>query len=260
MGANKVEATMKRLLSVGWLAALDLAAGSAMAADMNAPVYKAPPASIVYNWTGCYVGGNLGGGWDSISNVRTGQVGIPFPAQDYGSDTGSAFIGGGQIGCDYQVGTWVLGIQGQADWGRINSSHSIPPYPRFSYNTTVNNLATLTGRVGYTVMPQALLYVKAGGAWTRDHLDVTIPTAAFLSESADVNFTGWTVGGGLEWMMMSNLSVFVEYSFMDFGTQSVTFTTAPGAVGAGDIINHSQKVSTALVGVNIRCCGGGSKY
>jgi outer membrane immunogenic protein len=241
----------KCLLGIAALVAL--VGTPALAADM---ALKAPPAPV-FSWSGCYVGGNLGGGFDRISTERTGQVGIPLATQDYGSDTGSAFVGGGQIGCDYQVKSWVVGIRGEADWGRINSSHIIPPFPTFSYNTMANDFAALTGRVGYTLMPQALLYVDAGGAYKRDHLDVTIPAIGFLSEFADANFVGWTVGVGLEWMIMSNLSFFVEYNFMDFGTKSVTFTTAPGAVGAPDIINHSQNDSTILAGFNIRCCASG---
>ncbi len=212
-----------------------------------------PPVSV-WNWTGCYVGANLGGAWDKISDIRTGQ-GIPLAPQDYGSDKGSAFIAGDQVGCDYQVGKWIVGVEGQYDWGKVNGSHVIPPFPGFSYNTTLNNVATLAGRAGYTVLPQALLYGKAGGAWTRDNLTVTIPANSGPSEFANVNFSGWTAGGGLEWLVLPTVSLFAEYDFIDFHAKSVTFTTAPGAVGLPDVITHSQKnVEAFLVGANIRCC------
>ena len=66
-----------------------------------------------------------------------------------------------------QVGKWIVGVEGQYDWGKVNSTHVIPPFPRFSYNTTLSNFATLAGRAGYTVLPQAFLYCKAGGAFGR---------------------------------------------------------------------------------------------
>jgi len=249
---------MKRIIGGLVVSALLIAAPLSIASAADMPLKAPPPVPPpVYSRTGCYVGGNAGAGWDNISTERTGQVGIPLPAQYYGSDSGSGFVGGAQVGCDYQVQSWVLGIRGQGDWGKINSSHIIPPFPSYSYNTTMNDFATLTGRVGYTVVPQVLLYMNAGGAWKSDHLDVTIPTIAFLSEFADVNFTRWTVGGGLEWMILPYLSFFVEYSYMNFGTQSVTFTPGPTAVGPGDIINHSQNVSAVLAGFNLRCCAGG---
>ena len=212
-----------------------------------------PPAPI-RSWTGCYIGANLGGVWDKISDIRTGQ-GHPLAPLDYGSDKGSAFVAGDQAGCDYQVGKWIVGVEGQYDWGKVNSTHVIPPFPRFSYNTTLSNFATLAGRAGYTVLPQAFLYGKAGGAWTRDNLSVTIPASSGLSEFANVNFTGWTIGGGLEWLALPNVSLFAEYEFIDFHAKSVTFTTPPGNVGAPDVITHSQKnVEALLAGVNVRCC------
>jgi outer membrane immunogenic protein len=212
-----------------------------------------PPVSV-WSWTGCYVGANLGGAWDKISDIRTAQ-GRPLAPLDYGSDKGSAFIAGDQAGCDYQVGKWIIGVEGQYDWGKVNGSHAIPPFPRFSYNTTLNNFGTMTGRAGYTVAPQALLYGKAGGAWTRDGLNVIVPATSGPSESANVTFAGVTVGGGLEWLVLPAVSLFAEYNYMDFHAKSVTFTTAPGAIGAPDTITHSQKnVETLLAGVNVRCC------
>jgi outer membrane immunogenic protein len=113
----------------------------------------------------------------------------------------------------------------------------------------------VTGRAGYTVLPQALLYGKAGGAWTRDTLTVIVPATSGPSEFANVNFTGWTAGAGLEWLVLPAVSLFAEYDFADFHAKSVTFTTAPGAIGTPDTITHSQKnVETFLVGANIRCC------
>lgn len=191
--------------------------------------------------------------WDKISNIRTAQ-GRPLRPDDFGSDKGSAFVAGDQAGCDYQLGKWIVGVEGQYDWGKVNSTHAIPPFPRFSYNTTLNNLATMTGRAGYAVLPQALLYGKAGGAWTRDNLVVNIPATSGLSEFANVNFTGWTVGSGIEWLVLPNVSVFAEYEYVDFHAKSVTFT-APGGIGTPDTITHNQKnVEAVLAGVNVRCC------
>jgi outer membrane immunogenic protein len=245
---------MKRLFF--GIAAITASVGPpALAADM--PV-KAPPlaATPFYSWTGCYIGANLGGGWDNISTVRTAAAGgVTFPPEYYGGDSGSAFVGGGQIGCDYQVNKWVFGIQAQGDWGNINSSHVIPLFPTFDYNTSVRGFDTFTGRVGYTVLPQTLLYAKGGGAYVKDSLTVTIPSTNFLSEYVNPNFTGWTAGVGAEWLFMPNVSLFVEYDYLGFVANSVTFIAGPGAVGAGlpaDVINHTQNISTVLGGLNYR--------
>jgi outer membrane immunogenic protein len=238
------------------VSAFTLISAPVSAADMavKTPPSPLPPSAPAYTWTGCYVGGNLGGAWDHISTERIGQVTNPVTPQDFGSDSGSASVGGIQGGCDYQINSsWVLGIRGQGDWGKINSSHSEPPFPTFSYNTSANDFATITGRIGYILLPQTLLYVQGGWAHTHDHLDVTIPTVGFLSEFADVDFSGWTVGGGVEWAITPYLSLFAEYNYLGFDTKTVTFTIGPTAVPPGpDIINHTQNVQTALVGANFR--------
>lgn len=219
-----------------------------------------PPPVVVYNWSGCYIGGNLGGGWAKTSQVRVGiNPNVPLPAQDFGAGEGSAFIGGGQVGCDYQfAGNWVVGVQGMFDFGNINSSHIIPPFPTFSSADHTKDIFTATARIGYLFAPQFLAYVKGGGAWTRTDSIVTIPAINFLSETALGNDrSGWTVGGGLEWMFAPGWSVFGEYNYMDFRTKTFSYVPGPTAVGTGDIIQNRLTTQTALVGVNYKFNFGG---
>src|SRR5882757_626245 len=155
--------------ALGMLAAVAMT-GSAFAADMAPRYTKAPPAPVVvYSWTGCYIGGNVGGGWERTRQTQIGKVGGPaiIPNNDFGSSDGSDFTGGGQIGCDYQfANNWVIGIQGMYDYARIDSSHIIPAFPAFTSNVRVKDIYTATGRIGYLFTPQLLGYVKGGGAWT----------------------------------------------------------------------------------------------
>jgi outer membrane immunogenic protein len=101
-------------------------------------------------------------------------------------------------------------------------------------------------------------YVKGGGAWTNTYTAVfgTIPTN-FLSEFASADRSGWTVGGGLEWMFAPGWSVFGEYNYMDFGRTDVAFTQAPGTVGAPTVVSTRLTMQTALVGVNYKFNFGG---
>jgi outer membrane immunogenic protein len=234
--------------------------GAVSAADLPAGVYtKAAAAPVMtYNWSGCYVGGSVGGGWARTEQTRIGLVnGVVIPAQDYGSATGSQFIGGGQIGCDYRFGgNRVVGLQGMFEFGRIESGHIIPPFPNFAFSDRTGNLFTATARVGYLFAPQVLAYVKGGGAWTRTESLVfgSVPVN-FLSESAlGSDRTGWTVGGGLEWMFAPGWSVFGEYDYMDFGRRNIGYVVGPQTVpgGVGDILSTRLTARTALVGVNHR--------
>jgi outer membrane immunogenic protein len=245
--------------ALGMLAAVAMT-GSAVAADMAPRYTKAPPPApiVVYNWTGCYIGGNIGGGWAKQDQFRIDQFGIgPAPA-NYGGETGSAFIGGGQVGCDYQfAGNWVVGIQVQGDWGSIKGSHALPAFPTFTMFDKTDFIGTVTGRIGYLFAPQLLGYVKGGGAWTRSSDFLQLPGGGLSEASGNWNASGWTVGGGLEWMFAPGWSVFGEYNYMDFGTRTVNFIAAPGLVPTGEHVSIKQTASTALVGVNYKFNWGG---
>ena len=85
-------------------------------------------------------------GWDRFSAGEVGFAGVPTPFVDYGSNTGSSFIGGGQIGCDYQFASnWVIGIQGKTEFGNINSSNPVAAFPGVTAVFKLKNTETLTG-------------------------------------------------------------------------------------------------------------------
>src|SRR5437763_3051073 len=117
----------KRVVSVVVAVGAAFGIGAASGADLaprdtKTPVYGAPAVS----WTGCYLGGNIGAGWDSFHSGEVAFAGVPTPFVDFGGNNGSSLIGGGQIGCDYQfAANWVIGIQAQAEFGSINSSNAV---------------------------------------------------------------------------------------------------------------------------------------
>jgi outer membrane immunogenic protein len=228
----------------------------ALAADM--PLKAAPPPPA-WTWTGCYIGGNAGAGWTNQNQNRIDVISLagvvsPSPVP-YGSETDSGVVGGGQVGCDYQFGGgFVIGIQGQFDWGDLRGSHpSGFPFGGFNMNDTTRSFQTLTGRLGYAFTPGLLAYAKGGAAWVQnsDTL-IGVGPPSFLSESASWTASGYTVGGGLEWRLAPTWSVFAEYNYMNFGTKSVTFIAPAGLTGAGEIIGVGQNVQTAVVGMNWR--------
>jgi len=239
-----------------------LLAGPAMAADMAVKARPQPvPAPVaVYNWTGCYIGGNVGGADARIRERSTSVAGVALDS-DFGRSSDTGLIGGGQIGCDYQfANSFVVGVQGMFDFTDLNSHQTLPAFPTFFSETRTRDVFTVTGRVGYLFTPAVLAYVKGGGAWAR--IDTThfgtVPAPTFVSETAlRQDRQGWTIGGGLEWMVAGGWSVFGEYNFMDFGTETVNFINGPGTVGAPSVVRTRYEIQQALFGVNYKFNLGG---
>jgi outer membrane immunogenic protein len=264
-----------RKLSLSTIALVTFAGSAVMAADLPppaAPVYRPPPVVVVpaFTWTGCYIGGNVGGAWVNThsydpNGVITGIAGVPVVNGDLGAQTVAGFAGGGQLGCDYQVDRFVFGIGGMIDGTSVNGTID-QPGGFFTSGPQVPWFATLTARAGVTVTPTGLLYVKGGGAWMKDNftLSLTPAGAAFLGglgvvatpgavASVGFNSSGWTAGAGFEWAFNDRVSVFAEYDYLSFGTTTANFATTvpiplPGAFSLG--VSHNVNVFT--VGVNLR--------
>jgi outer membrane immunogenic protein len=255
----------KMIFSAALAVSAMLGIAAASAADLPARTYTKAPAPapmMVYNWTGCYIGGNVGGAQSRNSQQEVGRIdGTVFnPPFNYGSGQGTDVVGGGQIGCDYQfAGNWVIGVQGMFDFGNVRSTHTLTDFPAFYSDDRTKDLFTATARAGYLFAPSLLGYVKGGGAWTRTDTSIYFfgPPVSLSESAIGVNRSGWTVGGGLEWMFLPGWSVFGEYNYLDFGSKNVNFVTAPGAVGAADVVRTRLRVDQFLVGVNYKFNWGG---
>jgi len=215
---------------------------SAFSADRPVP-YKAAPmvAAPVFSWTGCYVGANGGYGWAKETyHEEAGDVFNKYTPK------GGAI--GGQIGCDYQTGPWVVGLRGLWDWSNLKG-HGIegPPEPVDTWldSANIRSFAMATARLGYTIQPDSLLYVNGGAAWKRVHFFDGLIAGGSVS-TANVTRSGWTVGIGWEKMFAPNWSFFVEYDFADFGKMHPNFG---GSFTPGDI---TERLQVVLVGLNYR--------
>jgi outer membrane immunogenic protein len=230
---------MKKLL-LGAAAMIAFAA-PALAADMPARTYsKAPvytPPEAVYNWTGFYIGGHLGGAFAGNNSLQ-------------GSD--GRFLGGVQGGFDYQFATnWVMGVEAQYSWLGTNNNGVLFPGGTLITNNN-DQLGSVTGRLGYTWGP-ALLYAKGGYAW-RDNNNFNVSNGGVpVGFTTDANHRdGYTVGTGLEYMFAPNWSAKVEYQYYNFG--STTFTGGPAEI-VGTRFRDDEH--TVKAGLNYRFGWGG---
>ena len=231
---------MKKIL----LGAVALAAfaGPAFAADMPARTYKAPPAytapAVIYNWTGFYIGGHVGGAFTDGTNLL-------------GSD--ARFLGGVQGGFDYQFASnWVMGVEAQYSWlgGGTNNGVLFPGGTLVTGNS--DQLGSVTGRLGYTWGP-TLLYAKGGYAWRdNNNLGATVGGVPVAFTTDGNHKDGYTVGAGLEYMFAPNWSAKAEYQYYNFG--KTTFTAGPADIVGTSFRNDEH---TVKVGVNYRFGWGG---
>src|SRR6266516_4148483 len=156
---------MKKFLLTSVAGVALITAGSANAADLRAPVYKAPPPvaapAPVFSWTGCFVGAHWGWGWgrkDVDIREFTEPVSGGFLTESAsGRIHTSGPIFGGQVGCDYQFGfgkgfggpvAFVIGVQGDVAAADINGFDGDPLDPRFSVLRVMeDSIASVTGRI-----------------------------------------------------------------------------------------------------------------
>ena len=216
------------------------------------PAKPFPPPAI-YDWTGIYVGGNVGGGMLTDSVSQNGSSSAGFNLGGSGNLRPAGVIGGGQIGANYEFAPWVVGIEGSWDASGIQGNTLIacsackvsvpvgtPPVatpmsiPNERFTSQAQWVAALTGRVGYAANDW-LFYAKAGGAWmdvryTEDLLAGGLKAASIAAGTTVATQvltdtrSGFTVGVGIEFGLVENITGKIEYDFYDFGSKNYNFS------------------------------------
>jgi outer membrane immunogenic protein len=237
---------------------------NASAADVRArpaPSYAPPPpvyAPPAFSWTGFYLGGNIGGAW-AHRDVTDTFFGVNF---NNGNDKG-VFIGGGQVGYNWQVGYGVLGIEADFD-GVANNNNTGTVFTAFGpVQVTSNNrwITTVAARFGVT-NGNWLFYGKAGGGWVgnEDFTVTNLRTGSSFNISNDNSNSGWLLGAGIEWAFAANWSAKVEYNYL--GLEDRKFIVPPGSpFFPGDTFTRSNRnLQMVKAGINYRFNLGGYGY
>jgi outer membrane immunogenic protein len=221
--------------------------GPSFAADMARPYYKAPLAPT-FSWTGCYIGGDVGGAW---SNQDVSNTSPPGNAQAgvTGTINGSSVIGGGYAGCNFQwTPSWVVGIEGDFSGTHLGGTAVAPNLfangapvgsGGIAWTSNLESIATVRGRIGYLWAPNVLLFATGGGAWGRtnytslDAFSGGCPNCGFTSFSN--TSSGWVAGAGVDWAPWSNNWI-VRVEYLHYELQGATstsfFQSAPAIVAA----------------------------
>jgi outer membrane immunogenic protein len=235
----------------------------ARAADL-APVKALPPVEAPFNWNGFYLGGHFGGGALSDTVTFVGTLNSTnFPAGTVAKEPASGVLGGVQAGYNWQFANWLVGVEGDFSFtsfggsvsggdnivSLVDSNFVAHPSPR------VNDLATITGRFGYT-FGRVLLFGKAGWGWARttDNSFTTNAGTTVEAQTLSATRSGWTAGGGVELGLWPNWSAKIEYDYMGFGTRTLGsfVTTGDAQIPTGSILlrDHDTNIQVVKAGVN----------
>jgi outer membrane immunogenic protein len=242
---TKLIVLLSGLLSVG-------AVATASAADMAVKARPLPPVPV-YSWTGCYIGVQGGGKWGTNRvNYEQNVLAIAPGTRAAADYDNNGWLVGGTVGCNYQTGNWVFGIEGDGAWAEANGEAIETAFPAFRIRTEENWLATIRGRVGYAFAPQVLVYVTGGGAFSGVTLRNYVPGSALLNVSQENTLSGWTVGGGFEYGFTPNWSVKVEGLYIEYQRSNYFRFNDPVA---GATMSNRLTEGVARVGLNYRFGG-----
>jgi outer membrane immunogenic protein len=196
------------------------------------------------SWTGFYVGGNIGAAWADLHTRDRDEVPGTF------KNTPTDFFGGGQIGFNLQRSNFVIGTEVDLG-GMALRGTAIQPLTAGLIQSKLDGgfYGDVTGRLGYAWGP-TLLYAKGGYAFTDASLTVA-DVGEFIRK--DSNFTGWTVGGGVEYKLNPSWGVKAEYLHFDFGRDRIVAPTD------FDRYDNKLAVDTVKIGLNFYF-GGGDRY
>src|SRR5690242_4217711 len=208
---------MKRFLASLATAAMLLSPLAARAADLAVKAAPPPPLPI-FSWTGFYIGGNIGGAW---SNNRWNDT---LFVTNFNNGNNGVFIGGGQIGGNYQIGQFVIGAEWDFDWAANHNNSAgviVPGVGNVAVTANDRWITTVAARFGWAVNTW-MFYGKAGAGWVgTNNLTVTNLTtgasltcnSGFLSNCGSSN-AGWLLGAGFEYAFAPHWTVKAEYDYL----------------------------------------------
>jgi opacity protein-like surface antigen len=221
--------------------------------------YGGPAVPVGYDWSGFYLGPSLGVDWGYTQWTFLSVGTKAYPR--FGG-----MLPGGQIGYNYQMGQWVVGIEGDAGWSNAHGARACPNGFGFNCEIDVNFLSTVTGRVGFAYWDRVLWYGKGGlaigkvAAQGRCNTDSQLLISGGLlnpgcpAQGTSNTALGWTVGAGTEFGLTENWSVRAETSYFNLGKAHYTFGPLDSPVG----VDISRTGFIASIGLNYRFAGFGA--
>jgi outer membrane immunogenic protein len=212
--------------------------GVAQAADIARPVYQAPPVVVAYNWSGFYIGGNLGYGW---GNQNGSALGLEA------SEGIDGWFAGGQIGWNWQApgSPWVWGFEVDSQFGNIGIDRLFATRGNNAIGvwSSLDYFGTARLRLGYA-WDRVMFYGTGGLAWGTNEIggSLLVNGTTFNNAGTSNSHVGWTLGAGFEWALIDNWTAKVEYLYLNLGNENYFPNTIAGLGFDADLDVHTVKV------------------
>jgi outer membrane immunogenic protein len=255
-----------RCLSVAIVVAVSAIAPAQLTSAADMPIKAPPPVAAIYDWTGFYVGGNLG--YSIGRDPSSVSFGPPF-IQHAPSFTlaPAGWLAGGQFGYNWQTDNFVIGLEadwqwtGQKDSACLSLCAPSTEDPSIFFGTAVDQklkwFGTARARIGYAA-DRWLWYLTGGAAWGRVETNLPyITSTSVTGANFDNTKGGWALGAGIETGLSGNWSGKLEYLYMDLGSiTGIINVNIPGAVPGTVPVTSDIRDHIIRVGLNYRLTGG----
>jgi len=236
----------KVLLIVGVSAAL--IAGRASGTELAAPTGRTLPA-VGFSWTGFYIGGHIAGAFQQGDWSNVDPPGLNTSDANFRH---WGFAGGGQIGFNYQYKGFLLGIEAERSWSSLSETQNscyATTFPALQPQTCTTQsqwFADVAVRLG-VAWQRLLLYAKVGESWGHFNYDNACMPCFSRNYYATETRAGRITAGGIEYALLDNLTLKIEYDYLDFGKETLNFLGTSGDMFTQDIAN---RIHVLKLGVN----------
>jgi len=236
-----------------------------------AALLTASPVQADPNWTGPYIGANLGFAHSATDVDLSHSTGAIFYNDPFAPSSGSlssdtGFAGGLELGYNHQFQNVVLGFAADVSWTDTDNdgTFTTPLGSKWAINSSPDMFGTLRGKLGYLVRPSILLYATGGLAWGQFDVNQATTFVDGNGKQFDVggvtsgsfNHIGYTVGGGLEYAINQNWSIKAEYLFLDFGSEDYQLEghvkPDPKSAPYVETFSADQQMQIGRIGINYK--------
>ncbi len=213
-------------------------------ADRYTP-YASPYAPMAsYDWSGFYIGGQAGVAASSTQWFYTGTLDSP-------DQSAVSFAGGAQAGLQKQWGRLVVGVEAAYAWADLSETSASNLAANTSLTSSASNLLLVTGKLGYT-WDNLLGYAKGGYASGDVEFQTGVRSSGLVTTTSSERESGWTAGLGVEYAVLPNIILGVEYDYVRLNVDGRDQTATPAGLAGSQVSDAGVDVQMVMARLSFK--------